>query len=422
MLVSEKLKIVKTEKRHNLREVYDLHFENYLTSPLRRLKLEEKHFKAVDWSLACRSDKLGMAMLVCEDCGEVDLLRQSCKHRFCAQCGVAETYRWAEQMFPKMLNMKHHHITQTLPSKLRILSKKNGDKLHNLLFVASREVIKEWFAEVHNLRVGIVSVLHTSGSDLKYHPHVHMLVSRGGQDLSSGAYRELAGNFLVKHEVLGLRLKKKFNSLLLKSYERGEIKAYRSIDSLASFARWLRGGKDRHWIVDIQDPLKDVREIIGYVGRYTKRACISEYKLVYVGKAGVKFKYKDYKNGKRGEAAPERIKEVSGVEFLDLLLQHVPTKRYRMVRYSGLYNSYYLKDLPKDWLMEIEEKEAIEFAEKDWGVYEQYRKAVLRKHGKDPLICKYCNCEKRYYGRLVKGKLHRHEVDGRVTIHNYDSS
>lgn len=422
MLTTEKEVVEKAEKRHSLKEVYEMHFEDYLVSPSRSLKLEKKHFEAVDWSMACRSDKLGMAMLVCEGCGDVDLLRQSCKHRFCATCGVADTYKWAERMFPRLLNMKHHHITMTLPKEYRGMSKKNGDKLHNLLFVSSREVIKEWFAEHHNLRVGIVSVLHTAGSDLKYHPHVHMIVSRGGQDLSSGEYRELGGDYLVDQEVFGLSLKRKFAKLLIGLYKKGEIEVYQNIKDLAGLEYWIRTRKSRHWIVDIQDSLRDVRDIIGYVGRYTKRACISEYKIIYVGEDGVKFKYKDYRKGGRQGKVPESIKAVSGVAFLDLLLQHVPNKRYRMVRYSGLYNSYYLKDLPSAWLMKVEEKEEVEFEEKDWGVFEDYRKAVIREHGKDPLLCQYCNCEKRYYGLLIKGKLHRLEKDGDFTIHDYADS
>ena len=94
----------------------------------------------------------------------------------------------------RLMNIRHHHVVVTLPKSFRKLSKMNGDKLHDELFKCGAKVIKDWFEEHHNLRIGIVSVLHTAGSDLKYHPHVHMIVSRGGQDLTTGEYRELKGN------------------------------------------------------------------------------------------------------------------------------------------------------------------------------------------------------------------------------------
>lgn len=393
--------------------MYGLHFVNYVKSPDRKLQLEDKHFEAVDWSSACRTDKLGRLLLVCEDCGEVSYMQRSCKHRFCGQCGACDTHKWAERMLTRLLNIKHHHITMTLPKAYRGLSKKNGNKLHDILFKSSSQVIQDWFGQEHNLRVGIVSVLHTSGSDLKYHPHVHMIVSRGGQDLRSGEYIELEGDYLVKNEELGKLIKKRFNELLLKAYRNGELKVYRCIEDELGLKSWISKQKSLHWIVDIQKPMSDIAEIIGYVGRYTKRACISEYKLSYVGADCIKFKYKDYKNSKRGEAALEVEKVMKPIEFLDSLLQHVPSKRYRMVRYCGLYNTYYLKDIPEIWRLKDSKRE-VEFAEDyDWGLFERYRKAVIRGGGKDPFMCEHCDREKIVYGLESKGRLY---------VYSYDSS
>ena len=359
------------------------------------MNLEEKHFKAVDWSRVCRTSKIGRAQLVCTGCGEVSYITRSCKHRFCALCGIAETNKWGKKMLSKLMNCKHHHILMTLPKAFRSLSKQNGDKFHDMLFKASSAVINEWFEKRCHLKVGSASVLHTAGADLKYHPHVHMIVSRGGYDLRQSKYRFIAGDYLCKNEILGKLLKQKFEELLIKSYEKGEITLYRSLTNKVELLSWLRKLKEKHWIVNIEKPLEDIKQIIGYVGRYTKRACLSEYKLVYVGEDSIKFSYNDYKHSERGQTPKQSIISLPPYNFLDRLLQHVPTKGYRMVRYSGLYNSYYLNRIPEAYKLIIPEQEGEEWEDDyDWGDYEAYRKDMIKAGHADPFICPHCQIEK----------------------------
>lgn len=368
-----------------------MHFDNYLNSPKRKLFLEDYHLKAVNLSRVCRSIKLGRAVLVCKGCAEVGYIAQSCKNRFCGTCGASDTYKWSKKMFAKLMNCKHHHVVFTLPTAYRVLSKMNGDKLHNILFKASNEVMRSYFKDEYNLKVGMVSVLHTAGADLKYHPHVHSIVSRGGLDLVKGDYRFPQGDYLCKNEILGRCLKSKFNKLLLNEYDKGELKVYKNITSKADLHKWIGQQKEKHWIVNIEKPLDDIKQIIGYVGRYTKRACLSEYKLEEVSDSKIKFRYNDYKNSLRGEAPSESIRSMNPVEFLDNLLQHVPTKRYRMVRYGGLYNSFYIGKIPQYLKLKVEAEEPIEWDDNyDWGEYEQFRKDVIRAGGPDPFICKNC--------------------------------
>lgn len=287
----------------------------------------------------------------------------------------------------------------TLPKPFRNLSKKNGDKLHNILFKASSEVVNEWFENRCNLKVGSVSVLHTAGSDLKYHPHVHMIVSRGGYDLRTKAYRFIPGDYLVKNEVFGKLLKQRFNWHLVQEYEKGNIELYVNQHNKVTLMTWLSNMKDKHWIVNIEKPLADINQIIGYVGRYTKRACLSEYKITYVGEDGINFSYNDYKNSERGQKAKQSIISLKPYEFLDRLLQHVPTKWYRMVRYSGLYNSYYLNRIPREYKLQIGEKAVAEWDENyEWGEFEQYRKDVIKAGHPDPFICPHCKLEKEFVG------------------------
>lgn len=391
---------IPTNKKFTIKDVLKDHFRTYLKDPKRTLYLEDKHFEAVNKIRTCQSKKIGYFVFVCTDCGECKLVFRSCKHRFCPTCGIADTYKWADQTLSRLINIKHHHITMTLPKALRELSKMNGDIIHNILFQSSALVLKQWFEHRHQLRPGIVSVLHTSGADLKYHPHVHMIVSAGGQDLNTGEFRTLKNKFLVKQRYLGTQLKLKVGKALIDAYDKGDLKMYSKIKDRIGFKKWFRGISQKHWIVSIQDPLDDVEQIVKYVGRYTKRACISEYKIESVDENNVYLRYNDYKNTPRGQKPKQAVIRFTKTEFLDQLLQHVPNKRYRMVRYYGQYCSCYFSKIPKNLKIKINlKKEDFQFNEDyDWGAFEGFRKNMIKLGKEDPLYCKCCQKEYILYG------------------------
>ena len=284
--------------------------------------------------------------------------------------------------------MKHHHVVFTLPKLLRQLSKRNGNKLHDLLFESSQFVVQQWFRKKYNLKPGIVSVLHTFGSDLKYHPHIHMLVSGGGQN-TMGQELELDLNYLTRQRFLANMNKVHFMKRLEEEIIKGEIKLEtKYLLNKRRYKKWKTDLLSQQWIVNIEKALKDKLQIVGYVGRYTKRACISEYRIVAIENGIIEFSYNDYANSKRGEKPKKSIRSMTYIEFLDSLLQHVPEKRYRMVRYSGMYNSHYMKKKKLEnntsWL-NIEELESTQ-----WSEYVDYRKLCKDKTGEDPLQCPQC--------------------------------
>ena len=376
----------KREKKHTLVEIYENEFKSYVKSSGRKLWLDKHHFEAVYKSMSCGTPRIGYAYYVCECCNECKRIYRSCGSRFCGRCGSASTQKWAEESLSLLLNMKHHHVVMTLPKPLRFLSKMNENKIHDLLFQNSSAVLQSWFEHKRGLRAGIVSVLHTSGSDLKYHPHVHMIVSGGGTDLMTGEIKELPTDYLTKQRFLGNQLRIRMEKSLLALYRKGELRVPKRWDEdELSFKKWLRDLEEKHWIVSIQKSLDDRSQIIGYVGRYTKRACLSEYKIESYGNGKVSFRYNDYKNTPRGSKPKESIRTMKVYDFLDELLQHVPTKGYRMVRYYGLYCSHYKSKLPK------EEKEEVEIVEgEEWGEYEELRRVDIEKGKEDPLRCIKC--------------------------------
>jgi len=420
------------KKKHDLKEIFSTYWQSYLKSDKRKLKLASKHIEAVNKIGSCRTEKLGGAIYVCEGCGLLHYMYRSCKHRFCSTCGIVETNRWAREKLDQLLKIKHHHVVMTLPKGIRYLSKINGDLIHNLLFRISSQVIKTWFKKKHELDCGIVSVLHTAGSDLKYHPHVHMIVSGGGIKLKGEKeeleLEELSSDWLCKQRYLAKQFRWHFERGLLKLYEKGELKVSKRIETRIDFLKQLRDLNEQDWIVSIQKPLSDATAIVRYVGRYTKRACISEYKIESIGDDKISFRYNDYKNTPRGEKPKQSLKIMSSTEFLDSLLQHVPNKRFRMVRYYGIYSSSKWKLIPEKYKhqssqQKLEEQlRELEHSE-DWGEFEAYRKTQILITGNDPLYCKGCKRayklwqviiptakKKKKKKRQKSGTLHQHTL------------
>jgi len=278
----------------------------------------------------------------------------------------------------------------TLPKALRHICKLNQDLIYNLLFELSAKILQEWFMKKHGLIPGIVSVLHTAGSDLKDHPHVHMIVTAGGLTNTALDVKKLKGYFLTRQRFLADKLRAAFVKKLsrLHKYDKLVLPTTWKKDN-RQFVKWIQSIKDKQWVVSIQKPLEDLDQIVGYVGRYTKRACISEYKITGIKNDYISFKYKDYKNTPKGQAPLESIKKVHFVEFFDKLLQHVPNKSFRMIRYFGCYASHYKKHIPQKEVIESKKPEID--LDHSWGEFEEIRKKDIENGKPDPLNCPQCH-------------------------------
>lgn len=337
----------------------------------------------------CRTPKIGVTKYSCTDCDHCHYIYRSCKNRFCARCGNIETRRWAEASLKRLLPIKHHHIVFTLPKSFRIIAKRNEKIFYQILFRCSAEAVVDWFKHKHNIKPGIVSVLHTSGSDLKYHPHIHMIVTGGGMELDTKQLIQLKSDFLTRQRFLASKFKEYFFDEISSNLYSHKIDPTKKFNGdIENFLTWARKIKDKHWIVSIQKPLHDIAQIIGYVGRYTKRACLSEYKIIGWNKNEVKIKFNDYKNTPKGHKTRQSIKTFTNEGFFDALLQHVPIQKFKMVRYYGLYSSHYKSFIQQHILTEV----TASYTKKtNWVEFEQYRELEKANGKPDPLQCINCN-------------------------------
>jgi len=373
------------DKKHSLKEIYQLFWKRYLKHPDRKIYLEKRHFKAVYDSINCRTAVLGKTVYSCNTCDYKHFIYRSCKNRFCPTCGILETFKWADRILNNLLPIKHHHIVFTLPKPIRNIQKRNAKLILNLFFEASTQALKEWFAFKHNIIPGIVAVLHTAGSDLKHHPHIHMIVSAGGLNAKDLSIQELQAEFLTRQRFLANKFKKIFNDKLIANHKL--IKLGPTLSKSTEFKSFINKINQKQWIVSIQKPLEDLNQIVNYVGRYSKRTCVSEYNITNINGDLITFKFKDYKNTPRGQKPKFAFKTIHFTKFLDLLLQHVPQRKFRMVRYAGAYNSCYKKYIPKKDPITAEE---IIYPNQDWSDFPNIRKLDILNGKPDPLQCPNC--------------------------------
>lgn len=362
-----------------LAEILHAHWNQYIHAGGRYIPPHV--FKAANQIMACRTSKLGTDVYQCPQCGTTKFVYHSCKNRFCPRCGHSETDHWAATLLSQLPSLKHHHVVFTLPAQLRLLAKANPELLYTLLFHASAEVIKEWFAEKHHAVPGIISVLQTAGSDLHYHPHIHMIVSAGG--VKAEQWFELHGNYLVNEKYLTKKFRWRFLKELVTAYDQGRLQLPGELARWQERREFMRQLKKLHsvtWVVSVQPPLSDPGKIVRYVGRYTRRACLSEYRITDFTDGVITFECKDSAGAEDGKPGTKTVR-LHYAEFFDRLFQHVPLPSFRMVRYYGLYAHF--RDLPS-----LSVEEPLTMPEKlTW------RELQMEKAGEDPLLCPTCRCE-----------------------------
>ena len=389
------------EKKYHLSDIYRLYFKEYLHSKSRHLFLEDRHVTAVNQTLCCRTGKLGYHLFRCRGCQAQKYLYHSCKHRFCGNCGSAETHRWAQDLQVKLLDIAHHHVVFTLPASLRKLARNNAKAIYDLFFRASSQVLQNYLGYKYHLKPGIVSVLHTAGSDLKYHPHLHLIVSGGGVNQVTGEQVVLPGKYLCNSSHLKKRFRWQFEKGLIALYEKGSLRLSGSLALGRSyFLSYLKKLNSQDWVVSVQPALADKSHMVKYVGRYTKRACLSEYRIASIEAGRIGFSYKDYKSSQPGEKPKEAMMVLPYSGFLDRLLQHVPAKGFRMVRYYGLYAT------------RVKRKEAAaapatplpaQVASKPEPTFSDFETYWQEVYGEKALNCSTCQDSLKYIGQYFTG-------------------
>lgn len=371
-------------KKYRLSEFFDSHWDNYKQSPKEYIQPEQ--YKAVAALRACRSETLGVDYYVCKECGEISYAYRSCKNRFCPTCSWKDTMAWADKMKDQMFDIPHRHVVFTLPHKLNNLIKDNKGLLLSTLFKKAAETIKDWMWHKYKLKPGIISVLHTFGEKKDWHTHIHMIVSWGGID-STYRIKAIKGEY-VNYEFIQKKFRCKFEDKLIELFDSNSLSHF--FKNRISFMRFIKQVNEKQWRIQFEPAIETPVEVIRYVGRYSKRACISEYKITNIEGEYISFKYKDYKNLDYNDKPIIKELTLHYNDFFPLLLQHVPLPYFRLVRYYGAYAAR-----TKTILKQLYPKTTTIAAENGNSDYE------LPENAK---VCKNCNTEKTYMYTVFKTK------------------
>ena len=185
-----------------------------------------------------------------------------------------------------------------------------------------------------NINPGIISVLHTFGETKNYHVHVHMIVSWGGIHKKTGELKPIKGDF-VNYEFLQDKFRCKFEDEMVLMYDSNDLK--HNFATRFDFLRFLKKINQNSWVLHLEPPMDIPAQVVRYIGRYSKRACLSEYKITKMEGETISFRYKDYKNSDKNKKPIEKELELHYRDFFPRLLQHVPLRYFRIVRYYGMY-------------------------------------------------------------------------------------
>jgi Putative transposase/Transposase zinc-binding domain len=289
----------------------------------------------------CRTAALGGHVDRCEDCAYTTIAYNSCRNRHCPKCQGAAAREWLAAREAELLPVPYFHVVFTLPARIAAIAYQNKAVVYELLFKASSEAVLTIAADPERLgaRIGIIAVLHTWGSTMTHHPHVHMIVPGGGIALDGERWLSCQPRFLLPVPVLtklfqGLMLHK-----LLVAHKAGRFKFFGQHAHLAerkAFAAYLAPLRRIKWYVYAKPPFGGPHAVLAYLARYTHRVAIANRRLIMFDEGGVTFRYKDYRAD--GRARYKRM-TLATDEFIRRFLIHVLPHGFHRIRHYGLFAS-----------------------------------------------------------------------------------
>lgn len=286
----------------------------------------------------CRTAALGGHVEACEDCGHWRIAYNSCRNRHCPKCQGAAARDWLAAREADLLPVGYFHVVFTLPAEVADIAWQNKAVVYDLLFRAASETMLTIAADPKHLgaKIGITAVLHTWGSAMTHHPHVHMIVPGGG--IAPGGKRWISSRpaFLLPVRVLGALFRRLFLARLIQLHQAGHLAFFGKAAPLADrrmFLRHLAPVRKKRWVVYAKPPFAGPQAVLAYLSRYTHRVAISNRRLITFDASGVTFRYKDYK---RDGPDRQRVMTLATDEFIRRFLLHVLPRGFHRIRHYGL--------------------------------------------------------------------------------------
>lgn len=294
----------------------------------------------------CRTAALGGHVLRCEGCGTDAVSYNSCRNRHCPKCQSTAAKRWLDARQADLLPVEYYHLVFTLPAPIADLAYQNKAEIYGLLFDTAAEVLQTIAADAKHLgaRIGATLVLHTWGSALIHHPHVHGVVPGGGLSPDGKTWVACRPGFFLPVRVLSRLFRRRFLEELQQLNDGGKLKFWGDNSGLSdaqTFKDWLAPMRRCEWVVYAKRPFAGPEAVLAYLSRYTHRVAISNSRLMAMDERGITFKWKDYrvKEGARvgaGGKTRHKTMTLAPEEFMRRFLLHVLPGRFHRIRHYGL--------------------------------------------------------------------------------------
>ncbi len=282
----------------------------------------------------CKSPALGGRVIICKQCDHKHFIYYSCGHSHCPICQSIKREQWVDKLRVELYKVPYVHTTFTLPHQLNGLARANQSKVYGLLMRVAWKTIKQVTKDETNVGAlpGMISVLHTFGSDMKYHVHVHCLITFGGLT-EDGKWRYPKRKYkIARYRELSAVYRKIFLKELKRLFDKEKINYHQPYEVLQSEL------KSKRWVVHNTRPTIDTKVLESYLAKYINRVAISNSRLEYLHEVNrVNIIYNDYKNQQTGSPAPKAIKTLEPLVAIDQIMQHVLPPYFQKSRHYGLH-------------------------------------------------------------------------------------
>lgn len=285
----------------------------------------------------CRSAELGGHVLCCQNCAQLQVAYNSCRNRHCPKCQGTAAKRWLEARQADLLPVEYYHLVFTLPAPISDIAYYNKAVIYHSLFTAAAETLRTIAGDPKHLgaRIGATLVLHTWGSALTHHPHVHGIVPGGGFSVDGKQWVACKPGFFLPVRVLSRLFRRLFLDQLKKSHLAGDLRFFGEHSDLAdsrTFTHWLKPLRRQEWVVYAKRPFAGPEAVLAYLSRYTHRVAIANSRLLTLDENGVTFKWKDYRE--KGATRRKTMTLDTG-EFIRRFLLHVLPRGFHRIRHYG---------------------------------------------------------------------------------------
>ena len=289
----------------------------------------------------CRTAVLGGHLEQCDHCGHQRNAYNSCANRHCPKCQSLARAKWLEDRRGELLHTQYFHVVFTVPEEISAIAYHNKRQVYGILFRAAAETLRTIAADPKHLgaQIGFFAVLHTWGSNLLHHPHLHCVVSGGGLSADGSQWICCRNGFFLSVRVLSRLFRRLFLEQLCNAFDAGNLEFFSSLESLrnpSAFRNYLAPLREVEWVIYAKRPFAGPEQVLDYVGRYTHRVAISNNRLLDIAKGKVSFCYKDYRH-----EAQQKTMTLQAEEFIRRFLLHVLPEGFQRIRYYGFLANRY---------------------------------------------------------------------------------